>query len=69
MTAGTDPFGTVMISLAINCDGALYAHNIADDALYQIDRTTAAPSLNTVPWASASKLRVWPSGDSIAPSW
>ena len=45
MTAGTDPFGTVMISLAINCDGALYAHNIADDALYQIDRTTAAPSL------------------------
>jgi hypothetical protein len=34
-----------------------------------LSSTTAAPSLNTVPVASASKLRVLPSADSIPPSW
>src|SRR5690606_4820069 len=35
----------------------------------RLSSTTAAPSLNTVPVASASKLRVLPSADSIPPSW
>lgn len=33
--------GTVMISIAVNCEGRLYGHNIADDSLYTIHRTTA----------------------------
>lgn len=45
MNAPTDGIGTIMISLAINCDGALYAHNITDDALYIIDRASAATTL------------------------
>jgi hypothetical protein len=42
MAAPTDPTGTFMIDIAMNCEGDLYAHNISDDALYSIDPTTAA---------------------------
>ena len=41
LSAPTDStVGTVMISLAINCEGKLYAHNISDDSLYLVNRTT-----------------------------
>ena len=42
ITAPTDPTGTIMIDISANCDGELYGHNISDDALYQINPTTAA---------------------------
>lgn len=45
ISAPTDPQGTIMIDIAINCDGDLYGHNISDDALYSIDLTTAAGTL------------------------
>ena len=41
----------------------------ANASVRRFSSTTVAPSLNTVPCASASKLRVRPSGESIAPSW
>ncbi len=36
--------GTIMISIAINCEGRLYGHNITDDSLYVINRNTAIAS-------------------------
>lgn len=45
MSAPTDPVGTIMIALAINCEGLLYAHNISDDALYSVSRVNGAVTL------------------------
>lgn len=46
ITAPTDAgSGTIMIDIAINCDGQLYAHNISDDALYSVNSTTGAGTL------------------------
>jgi hypothetical protein len=45
MSAPTDVTGTVMIAIAMNCEGKLYAHNIGDKALYQVDPVTAATTL------------------------
>lgn len=45
MSAPTDPVGTIMIALAINCEGLLYAHNISDDALYSVSRANGAVTL------------------------
>lgn len=45
MSTANDPSGNIMIALAINCEGALYAHNLTDDSLYLIDRSTAATTL------------------------
>lgn len=45
ITAPTDAAGTIMIDIAINCDGDLYGHNISDDALYSIDLNTGAGTL------------------------
>lgn len=42
MAAPTDPTGTFMIDISMNCEGALFAHNISDDALYSINPATAA---------------------------
>lgn len=42
MTAPTDAAGTLMIDIAMNCQGELYAHNISDDALYSINVATGA---------------------------
>ncbi len=42
MTAPTDAAGTLMIDISMNCLGELYAHNIADDALYSINVATGA---------------------------
>jgi hypothetical protein len=42
ITAPTDATGTIMIDLAINCAGAMYGHNITDDALYSINPATGA---------------------------
>lgn len=35
----------VVIDLAMNCQGELYAHDIVTDSLYRINPTTAAPTL------------------------
>lgn len=45
ITAPTDATGTIMIDIAMNCAGALYGHNISDDALYSINPTTGAGTL------------------------
>ena len=45
ITAPTDGTGTLMIDIAINCEGQLFAHNIADDALYSVSTTTGAGTL------------------------
>ena len=45
MSTANDPSGNIMIALAINCEGALYAHNLTDDSLYLIDRSNAATTL------------------------
>ena len=42
ITAPTDPTGTTMIDIAMNCQGALYAHNIIDDSLYTVNVATGA---------------------------
>jgi hypothetical protein len=42
ITAPTDATGTIMIDIAINCEGQLFAHNISDDALYSVNTTTGA---------------------------
>lgn len=42
MSTPNDPAGNIMVALAINCEGALYAHNLTDDSLYLIDRSNAA---------------------------
>lgn len=42
ITAPSDPTGTVMIDIAMNCQGALFAHNILDDSLYTVDVATGA---------------------------
>jgi large repetitive protein len=42
ITAPTDATGTLMIDLAINCAGQMYAHNISDDSLYTVNTVTAA---------------------------
>jgi len=42
MTAPTDPTGTLMIDIAMNCNGDLFAHNTSDDALYRINVATGA---------------------------
>ena len=42
ITAPTDPTGTLMIDISVNCEGDLYGHNISDDALYQINPATGA---------------------------
>jgi hypothetical protein len=42
ITAPTDPTGTIMIDIAMNCSGQLYAHSISDDALYSVNTTTGA---------------------------
>jgi len=34
--------GTVMISIAINCEGRIYAHNVSDDSLYLLNRDNGA---------------------------
>lgn len=34
----------LVIDIAMNCDGEMYAHDIGADALYQIDPATAAPT-------------------------
>lgn len=45
ITAPTDPTATIMIDIAINCQGQLFAHNISDDALYSVNTTTGAGTL------------------------
>jgi hypothetical protein len=45
ITAPTDPAGTLMIDIAMNCDGQIFAHNIADDSLYSVNPTTGAGTL------------------------
>lgn len=45
MPAPTDPAGTIMISLAMNCEGTLIAHNISDDSLYSVNPISGATSL------------------------
>lgn len=45
MAAPTDPVGTIMIDIAMNCNGQLFAHNISDDALYSINPASAAATL------------------------
>lgn len=45
MSTANDPIGNIMIALAINCDGALHAHNLTDDSLYLIDRANATATL------------------------
>ncbi len=42
ITAPTDPTGTTMIDISMNCQGALYAHNIIDDSLYSVNVATGA---------------------------
>jgi hypothetical protein len=42
ITAPTDPAGTIMIDISMNCQGELFGHNISDDALYQINPATGA---------------------------
>ncbi len=42
ITAPSDPTGTVMIDIALNCQGALFAHNILDDSLYSVNVATGA---------------------------
>lgn len=44
ITAPTDsePIGTLMIDIAMNCRGMMFGHNISDDALYAIDPATGA---------------------------
>lgn len=45
ITAPTDATGTIIIDIAMNCAGALYGHNISDDALYSINPATGAGTL------------------------
>jgi hypothetical protein len=45
ITAPTDPTGTIMIDIAMNCSGQLFAHSISDDALYSVNTTTGAGTL------------------------
>lgn len=45
MNTPASKLGTVMVSLAVNCEGKLYAHNIGDDSLYLVNTSTAATSL------------------------
>lgn len=45
ITAPTDTVATVMIDIAMNCSGQLYAHNINDDSLYSVNVTTGAGTL------------------------
>lgn len=42
ITAPTDATGTLMIDVAVNCEGQIFAHNISDDALYSVDPATGA---------------------------
>ncbi len=42
ITAPSDPTQTIMIDIAMNCDGLLFAHNISDDALYSVNPVTGA---------------------------
>jgi len=44
ITAPTDAVGTVMVDIAMNCSGQLYAHSISDDALYTVNVATGAGS-------------------------
>jgi len=45
MNTPPSKLGTVMVSLAINCEGKLYAHNVGDDSLYLVNTASAATSL------------------------
>jgi hypothetical protein len=45
ITAPTDAAGTLMIAIAMNCEGQLFAHNLSDDALYSVNTTTGAGTL------------------------
>jgi hypothetical protein len=42
VTAPTDGAGTLMIDISMNCSGQMFAHNIADDALYSVNPATGA---------------------------